>query len=239
MSKSTFVHAIPARFTSLICVVTPSSPRRAGNPRRNSGSSPTETSAPGVMSPETPLKGCRIAIGILRAVRGAGAGVEHDDLGVVSDPAVARHLTSHRQGTSAFRRRIDPGRASELDGRGADRVLRDSDRVTAALTHGPQNQPVSERTWYSQSGGMRTRILPGRRAIRAGGERAYDGRATAGLGDDHPREFRAARKPANRAQLTKDFPHPDESRASTGRINDMRRQVLPIELLGELQPHRL
>src|SRR5581483_3025229 len=69
MSKSTLVHARPARCTSPISTRTPSSPKRAGSARSHSGSRPQAMSAPRVMSPAMPENGSRIARGIRRSKR--------------------------------------------------------------------------------------------------------------------------------------------------------------------------
>src|SRR5688572_16947069 len=62
MSKSTLVHAISPRTTGPTRTPTLSSPNLPGSARNQSGSRPTPTSAPRVMSPEIPLNGSRIAI---------------------------------------------------------------------------------------------------------------------------------------------------------------------------------
>src|SRR5690348_8525933 len=122
MVKSTLVHAMPARFTSLISTPTPSSDSVAGSARNHAGSNPTPMSAPSVMSPEMPLKGWRIATVMSEPVGCATAGVEHNNLGVRPDALVGRHLLEHGQCAAALGRRVDAGLAR--DPRGAGKIGR-------------------------------------------------------------------------------------------------------------------
>src|SRR5204863_5855435 len=150
MSKSTFVHAIPARFTSRISVPIPSIPSRPGNARNQSGSRPTEISAPRVMSPEMPLNGCRIPIGMSGAVRRSDAGVENDDFGVGGNAPVVHHDRKHSQRRTSFRRCVDAGLAADLSRRRSDLVFAHRDRIAMALSHRVENETDTKRTWHTQ-----------------------------------------------------------------------------------------
>src|SRR5438045_7486496 len=123
MSKSTLVHAMPARFTSRISVRMPSMPSRPGSARNQSGSRPTEINAPRVMSPEMPLNGWRIPIGMSGAVRDTAAGVEYDDFGVARDTTIAHHRREHRERSASLRRPVDARLPAQLPGRDPDLVF--------------------------------------------------------------------------------------------------------------------
>src|SRR4051812_21128068 len=238
ISKSTFTHAIPARITGLTDAVTPSSPSRAGSPMMKSGSRPTATSAPRVMSPAIPLNGSRSATRILHSVRRAAASVEHQHLGVAGNAAACHQLLSHGERSTTFGSGIDARHASDATRGVADRLLAHRVCVAAAVLDGLEDQPVSQWAGNAQAAGMRHRILPRRRAIEAGFVRPDDGCTTLRLRDDHLRQFRGFGEPAAIDHFLKHFPHADETRAAAGGIDDVRRQP-PSELFGELETHGL
>ena len=127
ISKSTFVHTISERRTRWMRTSTPSRPSRPGSARSHSAASPTSRSAPSVMSPEIPLKGSRMPIGIACKATdspgGAGSGarrrgsaitaprarVEDDDLLVARDPPRGHERAAHRERAPALGGGVDPG----------------------------------------------------------------------------------------------------------------------------------
>ena len=104
------------------------------------------------------------------------------------------------------------------------------------LAQRAEHQPVAQRARHAQSRGDGLGIRPGLDALRAGLERLHDGRAAARLYGIHPRQ--RSTQPSRLAQLLERLPHPDETGATAGRIDD-RVGKLPAKLLRQLEAERL
>ena len=85
--------------------------------------------------------------------------------------------------------------------------------------------------------GDRVSVGPGLGKTQALLERPDDRRAAVGLHGHHPRSSFVG-EPAQCLELGERLPHADQSRAASGGIQNHVGEP-PIELLGQLEPHRL
>jgi hypothetical protein len=95
---------------------------------------------------------------------------------------------------------------------------------------------VADGLGYPDSGRDRRRILPPLGELVALLEGPHHRRAALRLDRIHARSFRTDQ--ANGLELVECFPHADEARAASSRVEDRVRK-LPTELLGKLEPHHL
>src|SRR5215831_10520548 len=165
----------------------------------------------------------------------AGA-IEQDNPLVGPDPPIRERLLVSRVGRGTlgaeqqafFRRNFSPCLG--------DRSVADGGGKAAALAYGAKDQEVADRLRHANAGRESMRILPPRGMLHALSPSLDYGRATLGLDDDHPRALSA--DPGDFLELGKGLPHADDAGTASCRIEDHVGQF-PIELLGELDPHRL
>src|SRR3989442_7444933 len=154
MANSTWVHPTPQRATSRMLTPTPASPRRRGNSSSHAAGTPTDRSAPRVMSPDIPAAGSRMAICMrpkrrkingLSAVQPPGTGVEEHYALVRLDRAPGLELQRSGERGPTLRRRVDTLQGLEVPRPRGEPPVRPADRPATAFPHRPEHQPVPPR----------------------------------------------------------------------------------------------
>src|SRR6266702_6980617 len=245
ITNSTWLHLTPHRFTSRMVPSPPVKARRRGSCSSHAAGTPTDRSAPRVMSPEMPAAGSRMAMRMgpkrrningLAAVEPPGAGVEEHDALLRFDHAPCLELERGGERRPTLRRRIHPLERLELLRCGDELRVRHGDRVAAALPQRREHEAVPQRARHAQPGRDGPRLGPRRAGLGARSKRLHHRRTAGGLHAVHSRQ--GPTHPARGGQLSERFPHADQSGASTGGIHDHVRQG-PAELLHHLQAKAL
>jgi hypothetical protein len=104
------------------------------------------------------------------------------------------------------------------------------------LSHSPQNGAVGVRPLHPQAFRPGRGLRPRLDSVRAGLDRSYQGRTAVSLDRIQPRPSGA--DPPESLQFVKTLGQADQAGAPAGGIDDDFGQV-PVELLGQLEAHRL
>src|SRR5215207_7813113 len=103
-----------------------------------------------------------------------------------------------------------------------DTLVRHRDSEAVAFPHGTQNDKITNRLRNPNAGCDRVGVLPARSILFAGLKGAHDGCTPTRLHSNHP--WALAADKADRLQLSKGLPHPDQARATAGWIKDHIRK---------------
>src|SRR5947199_1282703 len=159
--NTTWLQLTPHRLTSRIVTATPAKPRRRGSASSHDAGTPTDRSAPRVMSPEMPAAGSRIAMRMgpkwrningLAAVEPPGAGVEQHDALLRCDHAACFELERSGECRPTLRRGIDPLERLELLRCGDELQLQTLEGIDASPEGGARLERKSTRLNSSHLG---------------------------------------------------------------------------------------
>src|SRR5581483_3471691 len=164
------------------------------------------------------------------------AGVEQHHGVAVGQEAGAEQLAIRRQRRCPFRRGEDTFVARPVLHGLYDLGIADSNCGSAALAQDVEDDVIAVCLGHAQAGGDSGRVRPGLGNALPFLPGPGNWRAAGGLHGDHARARGA--DPAQLLHFVKRLPHPDQSHAAAGGVDNCVGQG-PAELFGDLISHRL